>query len=296
MNIVELIQTIATGGAVLLGVTYIVGGLIVNLNLTRRGLVEYQILKVKYLVVGIVFLFQAVGTFVFAGLPAFGLLLLSVLAYNPLLFQIVNVVSTLAAILLLVVWSRYSASAKSFVIQWEFWFIASTVGAIFPMLVFLRQMLLLNKSAFWDDAFWVVVSVQAVLTASLTFLAQIYHYAAFYYGRPRPNRVLDPIGIGLPTRVDLLCDQAVSSDLLELGLPIQKNIVRDIYLIDETDQHYIIALEQIPGLDSKNETYKIVKTYVKAILHKPENLKKLVSGDDGEKAAESHKTSTRVPY
>jgi hypothetical protein len=65
---------------------------------------------------------------------------------------------------------------------------------------------------------------------------------------------------------------------LELGLPMQKNILRDVYLIDETDQHYIIALEQIPGAESKNETCKIGKPFVKAILHKPENLKKLTHG------------------
>ena len=51
MNIGEIIQNIATGGAALLGLIYIIGGLIVNLNLTRRGIVEYQILKVKYLAV-----------------------------------------------------------------------------------------------------------------------------------------------------------------------------------------------------------------------------------------------------
>jgi hypothetical protein len=123
------------------------------------------------------------------------------------------------------------------------------------------------------------------MTASLTFMAQIYHYAAFYYGRPRPNLVLDPIGIGLPTRVDLLSDGAVSADLAELGLPVQKNIVHDVYMIDETDEHYIIALEQTPGSEGKNETFKIGKGLVKAIVHKPENLKKLVSEQKARPAA-----------
>jgi hypothetical protein len=280
MNLSELIQNIATSGAILLAVTYIVGGLIVNLNLTRRGLVEYQVLKVKYLVVGIVFLFQSVGVFVFAGLPAFALLVLSVSVEvgNLWWFQVVNVISMLAAILLLAVWSRYSANAKSFVIQWPFWFAASAIGAIFPMLVLLRQWLLWDRAAFWNDAFWVLVSAEALMTATLTFMAQIYHYAAFYYGRPRSNHVLDPIGVGLPTRVDLICDGTIAADLLELGLPLHKNIIRDVYLIDETDQHYIIALEQIPGVESKNETCKIGKPFVRAILHKPENLKKLTAG------------------
>ena len=64
MNIGEIIQNLATGGAVVLGIIYIIGGLIVNLNLTRRGIVEYQILKVKYLAVGMIFMFQFFGVIV----------------------------------------------------------------------------------------------------------------------------------------------------------------------------------------------------------------------------------------
>ena len=37
MNINEIIQNVATGGAVVLGVIYVVGGLIVDLNLTGAG-------------------------------------------------------------------------------------------------------------------------------------------------------------------------------------------------------------------------------------------------------------------
>ena len=269
MNLNNLIQNVATGSAVILGLTYIVGGLIVNLNLTRRGLVEYQILKVKYLVVGIIFLLQAVGVFAFGGLPAFGLLLW---ANNIVFLQIVNLISMVAAIALLVVWSRYSASSKSFLIQWRFWFIASAIGAVFPMLVLWRQLLVPNTE--W---LWIIVSIQGVMTGALTFMSQLYHYSAFYYGRPRPNRVLDPIGIGLPTRVSLACEEDISSAFAELGLPTQKNIIHDVYLIDETDQHYIVALEQLPGEESGNKTFKIGKELVKVILHKPENLKSLIS-------------------
>jgi hypothetical protein len=158
------------------------------------------------------------------------------------------------------------------VTEWKFWFTASAVGAVFPMLVLLRQTLMTSR-----DWLWVIVSAQAVLTAALTVMAQLYHYSAFYYGRPRPGRVLDPIGIGLPILVSLVCEKEVAPALTELGLPVEKDIVRDVYLIDETDQHYIVALEQLPGVESGNETYKIGKALVKVILHKPENLKKLVS-------------------
>ncbi|MCL4271842.1 MAG: hypothetical protein KJZ72_19950, partial [Anaerolineales bacterium] len=90
MNISDLIQNIATASAVLLGVTYIIGGLIVNLNLARRGVTEFEILKTKYLVVGLVFLLHSIGVFLLAALPAFFLLLL---ANHLIALQLINLVS-----------------------------------------------------------------------------------------------------------------------------------------------------------------------------------------------------------
>jgi len=111
MNLGEIIQYIATGSAVVLGLTYIVGGLIVNLSLARRGVVEFEILKTKYLVVGIVFLLHVVGVFTFAALPAFALLLPSLA--SELLTQAINLISMLAAGSLLVIWARYPSNTKS---------------------------------------------------------------------------------------------------------------------------------------------------------------------------------------
>ena len=71
MTVADIIQNVATGSVVIIGITYIIGGLIVNLNLARRGLVEYQVLKVKYLVVGIIFLLQLTGVLMFTCIPAF---------------------------------------------------------------------------------------------------------------------------------------------------------------------------------------------------------------------------------
>src|SRR5215510_2251425 len=136
MNIGELIQNIATGGAAILGATYILGGLIVNLNLTRRGLVEYQILKVKYLAVGFIFLFQFTGVALFASIWA---VLLMSLANNILLAQGLNLLSLLGALGLFLVWSRYPPNTKSFVGTWEFWFVLSVVALLFPLLVLLHQ-------------------------------------------------------------------------------------------------------------------------------------------------------------
>src|SRR5215207_3420209 len=130
MNIGEIIQNIATGGAVFLGAVYIIGGLIVNLNLTRRGVVEYQILKVKFLAVGVIFLFQFLGVVIFAFIPV---VLIATFTDDALVIQALSVPSILAALALLFVWSRYPPNTKSFVGKWWFWFTLSVLAMLFPL-------------------------------------------------------------------------------------------------------------------------------------------------------------------
>jgi len=267
MNIGEIIQNTATGGAVILGVIYVFGGLIVNLNLTRRGIVEYQILQVKYLAVGLIFLFQFLGVALSAMIPV---TLLFLFSYNLLTIRLTSVVSILAALTLLRVWSRYPPNTTSFMGRWPFWFGMSVLTLLYPMFVLLSQTLLPITS------FELIpINILAVLTGLLAILAQIYHYSSFYYGRPTRTGALDPVGMGIPTRVNILCDKSLSPSLRELGLSVQKNIIRDVYLIDETNDQYIISPEQVPGGDGDNKSYKINKSLVKVIMHTPDHMRRL---------------------
>ena len=271
MNIAELIQNLATGGAVVLGVVYILGGLIVNLNLARRGVVEYQVLKVKYLAVGIIFMFHFLGVVIFTFIPV---VLLVVSAGNAsaiqTISQILSFPSILAALGLLYVWSRYPSNTQSFVGKWWFWFALSVLATLYPLFVILHQAFLpiFNLE-------WTFNTVLSVLAGVLTIMAQLYHYSSFYYGRPPAAGVLDPIGMGIPIRVNVICDETISADLMALGLPVEKNIIHNVYLIDETTEHYMISQEQVPGGIGSNQTYKINKSLVKAILHKPDHMRKL---------------------
>jgi len=271
MNIGDIIQNVATSSAVGLGFIYIIGGLIVNLNLTRRGIVEYQVLKVKYLVVGMIFMFQFFGVVIFTMIPA---VLFFSFSYNTTAVQIINqitsILSILAALALLIVWSRYPPNTRSLVGKWWFWFVLSVLAMLYPLFVLLHQALAPNTSFEWISN-----SILAVLVGALTILAQIYHYSSFYYGRPSSTGALDPIGMGIPTRVNILCDTSLSPALKEMGLSVQKNIIRDVYLIDETSDQYIISQEQVPGGAGNNKSYKINKNLVKVILHTPDHMRKL---------------------
>jgi len=276
MTIADIIQNVATGSVVILGITYIVGGLIVNLNLARRGLVEYQVLKVKYLAVGVIFLLQLTGVLMFTSIPAFLLLSLS---DDIFLVQGLNLISVLASLALLHIWSLYPSNILSLFRGWGFWFMLSVSASLFPVLVFLHQLLTSDLSLDW-----IINSALAVATGALALMAQIYHYAAFYYGQPAAGfYTRDPVGMGIPSAVNLVIDEKISSALSELGLNIQKNIIHDVYLIDETDQHFIISEEQIPGRDGQNKTYKIDKSLVKVILHMPEHMGKPAGGSEKKK-------------
>ena len=264
--IINFLQTLITGSAIFLGFTYILGGLIVNLNLTRRGVVEFQILKVKYLVVGLVFLLHSIGVFTFAALPSFFLLYFS---NYVILMQLFNLISMMAAISLIIIWARQPSGSQSFLTTWTYWFIASGIGAGFPMLVFIRQFLAPSS-----EIAWIIISAQAVLTAALTVLAQIYHYAAFYYGQPSSLGALDPIGVGIPPRVRIACQPDTTNLLKNLGVEISKDhITQDLFLIDETDKHYIFGFERLPGQDGNDRTIKINKEIIKAILFIPDHMK-----------------------
>ena len=159
----------------------------------------------------------------------------------------------------------------------------SVAATVFPVLVFLHQALRFDPSLDW-----IINIVLAVAASALALMAQIYHYATFYYGQPAAGFYTgDPVGMGIPTAVNLLIDEKISIAVSEMGLRVQNNIVHDVYLIDETSQHYIVSEEQVPGSDGKNKTYKIDKSLVKVILHKPEHIRQL-EGAPPEKHANSN--------
>lgn len=264
---IDIFQTVFSGSAIVLGFTYIIGGLIVNLNLTRRGITEYQILKVKYLVVGLIFLLQSIGIFVFAAIPAFFLL---AIANSGLVIQLLNITSILAASGLLVIWARVPKDTTSILGQWWFWFVTSAIGAVFSVMILIRQIL-----APMFDVYSVIVTIQALMSGVLVFMAQIYHYSIFCYGRPKSFGSLDPIGVGIPIPVRLACDKDELALLESLGIPIaQPGATGDVLLIDETDKQYIIGLKKVQGQKQMGEeTLKVSKEMVKVILYKPDHVR-----------------------
>ena len=172
----------------------------------------------------------------------------------------------LAGVGLLFAWGRLSAASPTFFTSWKFWFIASTLGYFFPALILLQA-----GFPFANFAIRATLIGQAFLTAVLTFLAQMYHYSAFYYGAPSSMvGNLDPIGIGVPSRVQIACDAENAALLKSLGVAMDDaNVTAELFLVDETDQHYILAFEAVPSRVVNAGTLKIDKSVVKAMLFIP---------------------------
>jgi hypothetical protein len=261
MNISNIIQNVATGSAVVLGITYIIGGLIVNLNLARRGIVEFQIVKVKYLVTGIVFIITSIGMLIISFVASITLVVYGLSSSWFDAFMLVSIVSDLSFIL---TWFRLPSNSKSFFASIYFWGIASTFSFIFPILVTIRYTILHQPV----DVFGIIHIGEAILIAVLALIGQIYHYAVFYYGRPSSLiGALDPIGMGIPTCIRMSFTPESARLVKSLGVKLDKQYVtQELYLIDETDHNFIVAFEAFPSDQKETGTLKIDKSIVKAML------------------------------
>ncbi len=256
MPITELIKNLASIIALVIGITYIIGGLIVNLYLTRYGVTEYQILRVKFLVVGLVYIANAISIFALAATPAIFLI-----AINQFLQQGLFVVSLISSVLLLWLWAKsIDTNKKPKFRPWRIWVALGTLSSIFPLVAIIR----LAITGLVDIYSW-FLSVEAILAGVLTIIGQVYYYARYLYGRP--NLVLgasDPVGMGTPVNVQLAGEEKNMSYLQNLGVPfIQANVTDEVLLLDETDKEYII------GVITKTSTQaiKVSKDIIKAIIY-----------------------------
>jgi hypothetical protein len=255
MTIAAILETLVGASALLVGVIYIVGGLIVNLHLANYGVTEYQILRVKYFVVGITFVTNAIAILFLASIPGFLILTLDFYVQ-----QVFLIASLSASVLLLWVWAKPVESRRRFLFTWRFWILAGAVASVYPLSVAIRMMIVPQMT--FESG---LMLVAGFLTGILAFVGQIYVYARHLYARP--NSVLgsvDPIGMGIAVTVKLAIKEEVMPALRELAIPVQgKLTVGPVKLLDETDAHYIIGLED----DQHMRAMKIAKEAVQAILY-----------------------------
>jgi hypothetical protein len=259
MEIQQLIDLLISAGGLALAVTYVTGGLIVNLYLSQYGIMQYQVLKVKYLVVGLTYFTNFIALMLLAALPAFFLL-----AAGSLLSRVVLIVSLLASTSLFLLWGR-SGQSKSRRFSWLFWVAAGSLASVFPLMVVIRLLLGLWLDRPIDYEFGLLILL-ACLAGILSFLGQLYYYSRYLYGKP--NVILgavDPIGMGSPMQIKLTGEKSEISRLSHLDVPMANaETTEDVVLFDETNTHYIIG---IPQGEDDYQAVEVQKDIVKAIRY-----------------------------
>ncbi|HET60446.1 MAG TPA: hypothetical protein ENN32_08780 [Chloroflexi bacterium] len=259
MSVKQVIDILISIGGLALAVTYVTGGLIVNLYLSRYGITQYQILKIKYLAVGLTYFTNFIAIILLSALPALFLLAAS------LLFQrIALIVSLLASVSLLLLWGR-TTKVKSSFLSWQFWVVVGSLSLIFPLMIVARLFLILWFNGSVDYEFGFLIGL-AFLAGVLSFVGQTYYYSRHLYGKQ--NMILgsvDPIGMGIPVEVQLTGKKDEISLLSQIGVPmLNSKTTERVMLFDETSTHYII------GISLNENDYKaaeVAKDLVKAIRY-----------------------------
>lgn len=258
MDIGKVIETVISVAGLALGATYVIGGLIVNLHLSRYGITQYQVLRVKYLVVGLTYLTNFIEILILSAIPA-----VFVVALSFVVQQLFLIASLLASVCLLWLWGTAS-KIKPMLFSWGFWVAIGTISSIFPLMVSIR--LGLTVALAGQIGYELAIStVQAVLAGVLSFIGQTYYFARHLYGRPNAIfGAVDPIGMGIPIRVQLAGESTEISLLAQLGIPIlQPGTTDKVLLLDETATHYIIGILSQTDI----EAVEVAKDIVKAIRY-----------------------------
>lgn len=277
----QIFQLLAGSAGAALGFTYVVGGLIVNTHLSRYGVTEYQILRAKYLAVGLVYLLNITVNLIPAAIIA--LLLISL---GQLATQLAGIAALLAAGWLLKLWSQRKIR-RPFFSSWRLWVFLSVVSLVFPLMVIAR-LFLTGITTILDG----VLVIEAVVLGLLAITTQVYFYAKFLYAQPTVFAgALDPTGMGAAVWAKLAGKQEEIAFLRQMGVPFESDeLTGNVLLIDETESHYIIGLDT----DDGTRAIKVNKDVIKAIQYL-DYVIQAESQPPGRKHRRRHATSSDNP-
>jgi hypothetical protein len=250
---IETLQLLTSGTALVLGIAYVVGGLIVSFHLSQYGVSDYQILRVKYLVVGLVFLTSTLLLLLVSVLLTFALMLV----INPIYWAVTWLLSIPIIILLLVLASvemKAQRSRSMMVWAMPLYGVLSFGAWWFSLTAIMRQLIFRVTIGSIDSVFVILISFAA-------FIGQIYFYSRHLYGNPM---TLDSVGIGIPVKAKLAGDEANILLLSHMGIPAtQADLTDTLLVIDETDTDFIVRVDA----GAKIQIFKVRKDLIKGIVY-----------------------------
>jgi len=267
----ETLQLVTSAGALIIGTGYLVGGLIVNAHLAQFGVTEYQAVRVKYLIVGLMYLFRLL---MLALLTLLFVILIIIVEHSlfgqpwlndtlPLIFTMLYLgepVLSLGTFFLLSK-DRHSSKVpqqgeKQHSLKDKFT-ILTIMSLILPIHVALQPSIINSFPA--PSVSLIIITILTIMA----LLAQLTFYTRYLYGEPS-STIYGAIGNGSPKKIRLVTAEKNDAFLSQMGIVNdQPNLTQPVWLIDETDKHYIIGLnEMITG-----NVIKIDKDLVKAIVY-----------------------------
>lgn len=265
----QVISFLTAGAAVI----YILGGFIVNLYLTQYGIVEYQVVQIKFLAVGLMYLsidlFVNLFSYLLALLIGVALSLSPANANELLLYGLMYIPSLVAGGWLFFSAARKKTSRIKVRDEWRVLFLLGSIANI-PNGYLLAHLLLDMNMPYSGKEI-----LNMIVCGALAQVAMLLYYSRWLYGNRKDNFGILLLGRGAPTKIEIAGDTAQIGLLKDLGVPIRKRgITEPVYLIDETDTQYIIGIEKGEHL----QPIKVMKKYVTALLYHVEESNGSVPG------------------
>ncbi len=264
----KLIGILALG----VGAVYLLGGLIVNLHLSRFGVTEYKLLKAKYLAVGLHFLFSS-GLVL--GLAAAFVVIVPVKSLQDL--QIRLIISLIVLLLTATVYynQRFHSWVKRFwtkvlrrkeqEVTFHMWWLMTFGIGLYPISLALSCNWL--RTNMIDSQYFSLLILLALLysVAGLAFITL--YFGVEIYANPVPvgPEAADFIGTGKLQKVQFVGKFEDLKLIKQLGIPLETpRRTGELGLLDETEDYYLVVVYEETG----DKAIKVSRELVKGIAYR----------------------------
>lgn len=264
-------QTLFSIFAVSVGIVYLIGGLVVNLHLSRYGVSEYKLIKAKYLAVGLNFLFS-IGIVV-------GLVLVINLVFPVKTVATIQrrlVISLFSLFLIAAIYNskRFHSISKNLLVRvvkrreqvaaFHIWWLTTFGTTLFPISLAISYHLM--HSIANDFQYIQRLTLLALLIGFGGLAFSTLYFGVEIYANPVPTgpEAADLIGTGKLQKVKLIIDPKNSKMIKHLGIPMETLYrTSQLGLLDETEDQYLVIIPNNKG----GKAAKVSRDLIKGIAY-----------------------------
>jgi len=268
-DVQKLIGILAIG----VGAVYLLGGLIVNLHLSRFGVTEYKLLKAKYLAVGLHFL---LSTGLVLGTAATFVALVPVRSFQDLQTRLI--ISLVVLLLTAAVYysQRFRSWVKRFWIKvlrrkeqavaFHMWWLMTFGIGLYPISLALSYNWL--RTNIIDSQCFSVLVLLALLDSVAGLSLVTLYFGVEIYANPVPvgPEAADFIGTGKLQKVQFVGKSEDLKLIEQLGVPLETpQRTAELGLLDETEDYYLVVVHKE---ETGDKAIKVSRDLVKGIAYR----------------------------